>query len=149
MANTTYLSSSSFLAGLSLVSWFERGHRAGLRHYGHCHCPGLTPHPLVRGPRHSEKHTAHSPMAVKKANLILLPSPGLWFLSFFLHRPHVWTPRPMTYLFLMCSKQGGATHRASLVPPTYFSNAQLSPLVSIFPNTQLTTPFHPFFSIYT
>ena len=36
-----------------------------------------------------------------------------------------------------------------LVPPTDFPNALLAPLVPIFSNTQLTTPFHPFFSTYT
>ena len=36
-----------------------------------------------------------------------------------------------------------------LVPPTDFPNALLAPLVPICSNTQLTTPFHPFFSTCT
>lgn len=87
-ASTPHPSSSSSLAGLSLASWCGQGRQAGPRRCGRCRCPGLTPQPRVRGPRRSERHTAHSPVVVREAGFTPLPAPGLWLLF----RLPSWTP---------------------------------------------------------
>ena len=92
-ADAPHPSSSSFRAGLVLISWCGWGHRGGLRHCGHCRCPGLIPRPPVRGPRHSAKHTAHSPVAVRGAGWIPLPSPGLGLPLQLSSRTHVSGPQ--------------------------------------------------------